>query len=66
MRGWQANKRRIYAQPVKVRVIPENEIPPAMRVDIYLWYCKIVIDKSGNIIYTLSYIIRIVGSGYNR
>ena len=24
------------AQPVKGRAMPENEIPPAMRVDIYL------------------------------
>ena len=28
--------RRTCAQPVKIRVIPENEIPPAMRVDVYL------------------------------
>ena len=26
---------RTCAQPEKIRVIPENEIPPAMRVDIY-------------------------------
>ena len=27
---------RIYVPPVTIRVIPENEIPPAWRVDIYL------------------------------
>ena len=27
--------KRTCAQPEKIRVIPENEIPPAMRVDIY-------------------------------
>ena len=27
MHGWQANKKRTCAQPVKFRVIPENEIP---------------------------------------
>ena len=37
MHGWQANKKRTCAQPVKFRVIPENEIPPAMRVDVYLY-----------------------------
>ena len=26
---------RIYVPPVTIRVIPENEIPPAMRVDVY-------------------------------
>ena len=29
--------RRTCAQLVLIRVIPENEIPPAMRVDIYLF-----------------------------
>ena len=28
-------KRRTCAQPVVGRAMPENEIPPAMRVDIY-------------------------------
>ena len=28
-------QKRTCAQPVKIRVIPENEIPPALRVDIY-------------------------------
>ena len=27
MHGWQANKKRTCAQPVKFKVIPENEIP---------------------------------------
>ena len=36
MHGWQANIERTCAQPVKGRAMPENEIPPAMRVDIYL------------------------------
>ena len=27
--------KRTCAQPEKIRVIPENEIPPAMRVEIY-------------------------------
>jgi len=35
MHGWQANKKRTCAPPVSVRAMPENEIPPAMRVDIY-------------------------------
>ena len=26
---------RIYVQPVSFRAMPENEIPPAMRVDFY-------------------------------
>ena len=29
-------KKRTCAQPVVDRAMPENEIPPAMRVDIYL------------------------------
>ena len=32
--------RRTCAQPVKIRVIPENEIPPAMRVDVYSSFGK--------------------------
>ena len=36
MRGWQANIKRTCAQPVEIRAMPENEIPPAARVDIYL------------------------------
>ena len=35
MHGWQANLKRTCAQPVPGRAMPENEIPPAMRVDIY-------------------------------
>ena len=44
--------RRTCAQPVKIRVIPENEIPPAMRVDVYLKdysfypYCPIELKES--------------------
>ena len=30
MRGWQANKKRTCALPVKVRAMPETEIPPAI------------------------------------
>ncbi len=35
MHGWQANKKGTCALPVKFRAMPENEKPPAMRVDIY-------------------------------
>ena len=35
MHDWQVNKKRTCAQPVKYRAMPENEIPPAMRVDFY-------------------------------
>jgi len=35
LHGWQANFKRTCASPVSVRALPENEIPPAMRVDIY-------------------------------
>lgn len=36
--------KRTCAQPEKIRVIPENEIPPAMRVDIYL-HVLIILTK---------------------
>lgn len=39
MHGWQANKKRIYAQPVMIRAMPENAKPPAMRVDFYFFTC---------------------------
>ena len=35
MHGWQANKKRTCASPVVGRAMPENEKPPAMRVDNY-------------------------------
>ena len=35
MYGWQAKNKRTCALPVVVRAMPENEKPPAMRVDIY-------------------------------
>jgi len=37
MHGWQANNKRTCALPVVIRAMPENEKPPAMRVDIYLY-----------------------------
>ena len=37
MHGWQANLKRTCALPVLFRALPENEIPPAWRVDIYLY-----------------------------
>ena len=37
MHGWQANLKRTCALPVLFRALPENEIPPAWRVDIYFW-----------------------------
>ena len=41
--GWQANTRRnTTASPVIFRAMPETEIPPAMRVDIY---CFIMNDN---------------------
>ena len=44
--------RRTYALPVMIRVIPENEIPRALHVDIYLTiflgYVIIVISNRGN------------------
>jgi len=38
LHGWQANKKRTCAPPVSGRAMPENEKPPAMRVDIYFVY----------------------------
>ena len=35
MHGWQANKKTHLCVAGNIRVIPENEKPPAMRVDIY-------------------------------
>ena len=35
MHGWQANLKRTCASPVIFRAMPETEIPPAMRVDVY-------------------------------
>ena len=43
MHGWQANKKRTCASPVVGRAMPENEKPPAMRVDIY--YCLLFHQK---------------------
>jgi hypothetical protein len=37
MHDWQVNTWRTCAQPVAIRAMPENEIPPAMRVDYYLF-----------------------------
>ena len=36
MHGWQANIKRTCAPPEKIRAMPENEKPRAMRVDIYI------------------------------
>ena len=38
LHGWQANKKRTCASPIKDRAMPENEKPPAMRVDIYSYF----------------------------
>ena len=35
MHGWQANLKRTCASPVAVRAMPENEIPPVIRGDLY-------------------------------
>ena len=35
MHDWQVNTWRTCAQPILIRAMPENEIPPAMRVDYY-------------------------------
>jgi len=45
LRGWQANKKRTCAPPVSGRAMPENEKPPAMRVDIYLKKNKKILDS---------------------
>jgi len=37
MHGWQANLKRTCASPVAVRAMPENEIPPVLRGDIYFF-----------------------------
>ena len=37
LHGWQANKKRTCALPVSFRALPENEIPPVWRVDVYLF-----------------------------
>ena len=36
MHDWQVNTWRTCAQQVAIMAMPENEIPPAMRVDYYL------------------------------
>ena len=36
MRDWQVNHKRTYAPPVSIRAMPENVIPPALRVDYFL------------------------------
>ena len=35
MRGWQANKKRTLCVACNFRALPETEIPPALRGDIY-------------------------------
>ncbi len=40
MHDWQVNTWRTCAQPVAIRAMPENEIPPAMRVDYYNYFLK--------------------------
>ena len=35
MHGWQANLKRTRAPPVTVRAMPETEIPPVKRGDLY-------------------------------
>ena len=42
MHGWQANKKGTCAPPVEGRAMPENEIPPVIRGDIYLMKIKLV------------------------
>ena len=37
MRGWQANTQTHLCVASNIRAMPENEKPPAMRVDIYLY-----------------------------
>ena len=41
---------RTCAQASSIRAMPENEIPPAMRVDIYLFILKMLTkrDECGN------------------
>lgn len=42
-RGWQANKKCIYATAQTIRAMPEKEKPPAMRVDAY---CNSILASS--------------------
>ena len=42
LRGYLPNKQRTCVPPVVIRAMPENEIPPAMRVDflrysVFIW-----------------------------
>ena len=39
-------KKRTCALPVSIRAMPENEIPPARRVDLYLLEQEIVENKN--------------------
>ena len=39
MHGWQANKKAHLCAASSVRAMPENEIPPARRVD---FFCLII------------------------
>ena len=36
MQGWQANKKTHLCVASSIRAVPENEIPPAVRVDFFL------------------------------
>ena len=62
MHGWQANKKRIYAQPVMIRAMPENEKPPAMRAVFYYFQTRSVQTAALIIIATIraamQYVIR--------
>ena len=41
MHGWQANLKRTCAPPVTVRAMPETEIPPVKRGDLYLLFLRL-------------------------
>ena len=49
MHGWQANKKTHLCVASNIRVIPENEKPPAMRVDIYFLFCGDVLYSVQNV-----------------
>ena len=45
MRGWQANVKTHLWVASSIRAMPENEIPPAKRVDIYCSMMILIVLK---------------------
>ena len=53
MQDWQVNKEGTCAQPVRYRAMPENEKPPAMRVDHYYYFVNLENNFIKNLYFVL-------------